>query len=607
MDLVDDLEYSPGSGQSDAEPPISRKTVLRKRRRRPQGLPFTVPPLKRQKGIFYTQYLELFNEDIRNAADETTQDPENVLLKHAQIGSVTWSAAEKQTFFSALSRLGRDNIDAIASKIGTKSALEVRQYIVLLDEAERARRKDDGKRRRALRLVEIPAAVELSTELCLSLEAAADSLALRQEAYESSLEQKRWASRWLITPSLVIVLEHHIHQPQFRQELLTNLPFVELFSLRNWLKLSDRVFMNSFVVPDGNWRYVSEDPPSMRATALADFYALTLSITRRLVSASLFIAHTRIRAKQAGDRRHRTRAVVRTKDVQAAIASVGMKENSKEFWARAARRLRLDVYNDYEERGKSKPVTAEDDDDDDLSEEIEEDFDDPNDLEYVDDVSEDEGMNEDLIEEPDEVDDANEPNAMSYNEVEAALGFPTSTSKPTEPSCDLPDESSSSSSSEDESQHATDNEDDEGENPENQPLIKTEDQDEDILMADSDYDYDATIDLAAVRQDLHEALTYSAIDFVDTARARQTLEHRIREELRLEAEADRFDVQASAREEAELRNMLSGNDEVEEFGKGRREATPKAGHKRSGLVDLGGNWRDYTEYYSEWEFEDHTT
>ncbi|KAI0161651.1 hypothetical protein GGR52DRAFT_585908 [Hypoxylon sp. FL1284] len=625
---IEDSDYILPVNSSDDEPSSPRK-----RRRRAAEEPH-LPPLKRQKGTLHPKYVSLLNGEIADAAAGIVKAPDDPQLGHSRVGAVLWTAAEKQAYFSALGRLGRDDCAGIAARIGAKSALEVRQYTMLLDEADRTRCAEGGDRRRAL-LNDAPAAAELSTELCAALEAAADDAAVRQEEREARLEQKRWgsSSRWLVTASLVPALEYQLRE-RHDQQLLTRMPFVELFRLGNWLRLSERVFMNSAVVPDGNWRCASAEPPAVRATALADFYSLTISLTRRLVSAALFIARSRFKAKQAGDRRagRAISAVVKARDVHAALASVSMKEGARrEFWARAARRLRLDVYKDDEDEDDSESGAlsgAEEENSDDREGEKGGHGGDPSEQGERDDQDTD-------IDDPDFVDDENmidegresdaiwEPEIMSYDEVEAALGFPNPHARPPKPSYEiLPDVSSTSSESDGESAPS-----DQGSPREPQTEANT---DADVPMNDEgegdDHSSDggdgsdaaADPDAELVALDLAEASQHAAL-YANTARSRQALARTIRAELRLEAEADALDLRASSREEARLLGMLRrgedyhnhdgdyDDDEKTDKTKEDDEATPGAGKWwRPGLdgeADGAGDWRDRTEYYGEWEFD----
>ncbi|KAI1142218.1 hypothetical protein F5Y05DRAFT_422366 [Hypoxylon sp. FL0543] len=609
-----DPEFIPSSN-TDEEPPSSRETV-RKRRRKPAEPP-SAPPLKRQKGVLNPRYLALLNEDITDASSGLPKEPPNPPgsyplrpLTHTQLGAVAWTAAEKHAFFAALAHLGRADTSGIAARIGSKSAPEVAQYISLLDAASRARRRDETKRRRAPLPVDIPAAAELSTELSAALEEAADALALRQEAQEAALEQKRWGGpRWLVTPELALVLEHRFQQ-RLRGESSAAAdlpPFVELFPLRNWLRLPERVFMNASVArfADGNWRSVEAERPAVRATALADFYSLAVSVTRRLVSAALFVAGSRIRAKEAGDRRGRIKALVRTKDVQAAVASLGMKENSREFWARAARRLRLDVYDDEDEDNQEEEGSVEGDDEN-LSEE--EDAADEEADAYT--ASEGDGEGEEEGQALSEADDDQEDyefesDIMPYDEVEAALGFPNT--KITPQTADTDNEIRERSDSDlipEESGGEGD--------ADSSDYSPGEDEEDNSMKSSPSSPAEPITDAEAVEADLIEALFYSAPDFGDTTRSKQALENRLKIEQQLWADAERLDAQARSAEEARLWDLLRGDETVRAKTEEREPDSLVAGlesdselklsGRRVGLIDPGGDWMAHTRYYSEWEF-----
>jgi RNA polymerase I-specific transcription initiation factor RRN5 len=116
--------------------------------------------------------------------------------------------------------------------------------------------------------------------------------------------------------------------------------------LKTWLELSERIFMNPAAPREHeNWRsFVTEDgeTPSIRYTAFADFYTLAVSITQRLVQATLFFAMSRLRSTDS--KTFGRKPLVKTKDVYAATKVLGLKQDSKEVWRGAARRCGLRVY-----------------------------------------------------------------------------------------------------------------------------------------------------------------------------------------------------------------------------------------------------------------------
>ena len=290
-------------------------------------------PFKRHKSTVNAEYLQLLNKDIDDAAAAVISD-DQVELSMTQVGLTFWSPWEKQEFFEALGRQGKSNLSGIASRIGSKSVLEVSQYIHLLEEARALRQKHDDHA--VLVLSEHPPAVELSQHCCHAQDEAADAISLTQERREQQRERVRWGEYWEITPKAAREIEK---DPDSVDDL--QLAFGRFFYLTRWLQLSQRIFMNSSV-PGDNWHFIDDTPPSVWATAFEDFYSITGSVTRRLVQATLFISMSRIRAKR--ELHPKTKSVVRKKDVEAAIASLGLPQRATKFWAKSARRLRLDVY-----------------------------------------------------------------------------------------------------------------------------------------------------------------------------------------------------------------------------------------------------------------------
>ena len=330
-------------------------------------------PLKRHPGIFSHAYVGILNSDISEAALRyTPPDPSHKTLKKSQFGLVVWTNDEKNHFFALLSRLGRDDIAGIAEELGSKSVLEVRQYVMLLEDAIEARRgggsnfEDSGGGGegggmmggplRPVHVGEIPTAFEISDMGEQMLEGAADALAAIDQRYEEKLERRKWGRWWKITDAVAKELsgialpqsEPTAARPKSSDDENQHYTkaakiekFARFFNLDMMLRLADRVFMNGGMNSDDNWRLVGNEKPSIRATAVEDFYDLTKSITKRLAVTALIMAEQRIRLRLRKD--HNIKARVRRRDVRAALASLGMPRDSHRFWRDAARRLRLDV------------------------------------------------------------------------------------------------------------------------------------------------------------------------------------------------------------------------------------------------------------------------
>ncbi|KAI1196174.1 hypothetical protein F5X97DRAFT_344967 [Nemania serpens] len=587
-DSEDDDE---SSNNAPAASPTHQTLPIRRKRRaeteaEAEGLviaPAGPPPpaRKRAKGDFNAAYLKLLNRDIQDAASGLVADP---VSEDTQIGAVGWSAAERNLLFAALSRRGGEDEaeGAVSARIATKSEVEVQQYLALLETAAKRQRdseekgKGKGRRRRekggALRPVDVPAAVEIGAECDGALEAAADALSSLQESYEVEVERKRWGPRWRVTAALARGVEESLHggreerragegdgekeraqltkaKKRERAKILDEMPFLELFCLENWIRLSDRVFMNS-AASDGNWRSVSEghEPPAIRATALAHFQGLVVGIVKRLLLAATYMAESRNRKNGFGDAPRRVKPIIRVEDVVAAASSLGMKRNSREFWARCARRLRLNVVN-----GEVREDDLSDQENEGVGMDSGEDIDGDGELGALDTEAEGiEGAEEDI-----EDSDEDDYEIMSYDEVEAALGYPAadttrSRSKTPETTSEsIADDSEEDTGDEGQGEHDPEENDDQHESD-----VRMEDQQE-PPQAQGESDND--LDPVAIEQDLEEAM----LSLVSTGAtsSRQALKTRIRAEHRLERDAERLDSQASADAETRLWAVLRGDDD----------------------------------------------
>jgi hypothetical protein len=322
---------------------------------------------------------------------------------------------------------------------------------------------------------------------------------------------------------------------------------MELFRVRNWLGLSERVFMNA-AVEEYNWASVAEEPPAIRATALQDFQALAVEMTRRLVAATIFVAESRIKARRLLYPNARSR--VWTQDVEAAALSLGLPTNSRAFWAKSARRLRLGV---------------------------------------VDDGDEDEV----------EWDDEGEQELMSYDDVEAALGLKNGVVD------DASDDDLDSPSSEDEETDqdtASLSGSDDGSvdlgtgtplPPDNKKGVPEMDEAE----------------KAAVKREMNELLVQSALEYPTSKISKRSLRDRICAERAHEAYADKLDARASYNEEKRLWNLLDKEPPMELVRPEVPEQPPKYSKRRvdelvSGFARVQGDWRSRMEAVpSRWEME----
>jgi RNA polymerase I-specific transcription initiation factor RRN5 len=148
-------------------------------------------------------YRLLFNDQVAQATArfdvDVAKEEEQGFSKH--VGSSVWLSQEQAVFFAALERLGPDDTPGIACAIRTKTAVEVRAFLVLLQDA--ATKQGDAN----LTLRDIPAAIEVGDSCHQELEEAGDALAWYQERQEALQEQERYGEHWLITPSIAQEIE----------------------------------------------------------------------------------------------------------------------------------------------------------------------------------------------------------------------------------------------------------------------------------------------------------------------------------------------------------------------------------------------------------------
>ncbi|KAK4166022.1 hypothetical protein QBC43DRAFT_314776 [Cladorrhinum sp. PSN259] len=502
-------------------------------------------PLKRPKPAapFHQSYLNILNDDILDAASGFIPEEINNTelfppLYPSQIGLTHWSVPEKTLFFTALSRLGRDDPLGISRRINTKSELEVADYLRLLQAASRSERK--------LLPSEMPASLALSPALCTALESFADTIASKQQHYEDALEASRWNSseqNWVINPSN-------------RKEIESSPPegvlSLALFRVRTWLRLQERIFMNS-IVEDYQWETFASssssyssgagggggggdgaERPGIRVTCLEDFYNIVVSLTRRLVASSIYVAESRIKSKG-----HEAKNIIWRKDVRAAAASIGLKRDSRLFWAKCARRLRLEVWD--EERKE----------------------------------------------------------VMGFDEAERALGA-LGVSDLQEP--ELVDEGK------DEEEEGG-----EGEGEEEQEQ-EGEEEEASAMETDGSEDENDEAERRAIKVECDELLHYSALEVPDSKKDRDSLRQRIQLERAEEAYADKLDLKVSYDEERRLWAMLGQSPPVEipKIEMSEQRKNPKQGKTVEELIKGfsripggdDGDWRSRLEEVpSRWEMD----
>lgn len=325
---------------------LSNSGRTRKRKRYRRGIELRSSQFK---SLYNNEYRKVLNDTIVGIVQGTPiEDADQLLPK--QIGITCWSSEELGAFFTALARNDRHNLHAISSAIGTKTEAEVHVYLQLLQNAT-IHQHVNGPRNELFRNSDVPAALEIGQDCCNALEIAADALSILQQERENRLERKRYGRVWRLDPQTADRIEQSQGDIEDRNEgLLEAVPAAELLNLKCFLELSKEVFMNSSTEKD-NWRSHcgARIDVSIMHTAFADFHTLAVSITKRLISSSLFIAMSRLR-----NTRKNVENNVHSKDIKAALDILGMKHNSREYWIRVARRCRLTVSSGNRLHGRSK-------------------------------------------------------------------------------------------------------------------------------------------------------------------------------------------------------------------------------------------------------------
>jgi RNA polymerase I-specific transcription initiation factor RRN5 len=317
------------------------------------------------KSDILRSYRDLLNSNIAEVLDPAGNSGTDA-LPPSQIGTSFWTSNEKHRLFSAIQSHGPGNLQALAMTVGTKAEPEIKAYILLLQEGVR---ELDAKSTQQFGPADVSIAVETEPDLLEAEELLATAIEERARAVEEAREKQQWGEEsWLIDNDVAASLEdrygssnaentkngdvedsrHEDSRTTTDDEQSDNgsLSSTELLNATTMLQLSRSLFMNS-IHPEMNWQTISrevesEQRPSIRRTAFDDFHNLVVSLTRRLIQASLFQALCRLRASSD------TRLLphVNGFDVAAARETMGLKTQRPEYWIDAMKRCGIEVYSD---------------------------------------------------------------------------------------------------------------------------------------------------------------------------------------------------------------------------------------------------------------------
>ena len=322
----------------------------------------------------YTALLAETAGDNASSAGAEVEGGDNYNI--TQNGIVVWTPKEKETFFNVLDRKGKNGIKEIAEAIGSKSELEVQEHLRLLHRGlERQHIRD--RHTRTVVQGDVPAASEVRNECGGMLDQYAELVSLEEQYAENVAGRKKYHDAWIIDQEKAEEIDKEIEDEEGDDEgdeeeaeierekdnsIATNSTVhltARLLNMEKWIRLSERFFMN-FGGPrlEDNWTKIAypDESPSLTADAFADFYALTLSVTRRLVQSSLFFAMSRLRKMRYTG--HRKAQVIKPRDVRSALSVLNMKRDRSDYWTGLARRCNLDVVDSRHLKGwKAVPVT----------------------------------------------------------------------------------------------------------------------------------------------------------------------------------------------------------------------------------------------------------
>ncbi|KAL4876615.1 hypothetical protein BJY04DRAFT_222947 [Aspergillus karnatakaensis] len=306
-------------------------------------------------------------------------DPQESNFNTTQDGIVIWTPQEKRMLYESLDRKGQSGIQDIATAIGSKSELEVQEYIRLLQKGVRRQHFNDSHTRTAV-LGEIPAAAEISDQCRNTLDAYAELLGLEEQRMEDKAGKETNGSLWIIDQQVAEQLEGSstgkendlaldgekaavkavTRSRKLDEDLKSNMSIkaaAVLFKTTRWILFSERFFMNfgGHRVED-NWVNVAfrDETPSMTADVFTSFYEIAITVTRRLVHATHLFASSRVRRK--GKPSRPSARVVNSSDVRRAARTLKLKTDSSEFWLGLARRCSLDV-EDIRHKRDWDPIT----------------------------------------------------------------------------------------------------------------------------------------------------------------------------------------------------------------------------------------------------------
>lgn len=314
-------------------------------------------------------YRDLLNETITGVRDGS-QSPSEGEFEPTHNGCSFWTEREKLALHTQLKRCGSDNLRALSTAIGTKSASEVRLYIDLLKQKESESRP--RTQRRPAGFPGIPIALEVSKQCEQVLEAAADLLAEHIHQHDIDLERARFGGDWLIDVNLAQTIDRNYEkardiaeqardgssaddgQDQVDDKLLelesaefSAVTAEELMIPSVLLTLSRTLFMNDAEI--GSWYDIeptdgAADGPAIFRSAFNLLFEDVKNFTRHLLLTSYFQTQSRYRASSHESYAQTGETIMTPDDVFFARETLNAKVDFYSYWATVPRRMNVSVY-----------------------------------------------------------------------------------------------------------------------------------------------------------------------------------------------------------------------------------------------------------------------
>ncbi|EME47673.1 hypothetical protein DOTSEDRAFT_51027 [Dothistroma septosporum NZE10] len=335
---------------------------------------------KEVKQYLSKTYRDLLNIDIEDVRYRSSSERQS--LVSSQIEGSYWSAHEKHSLFRGIERSGSVDLPTLCQAVQTKSAAEIKAYVILLNVNASGAATDDASSG-GLSMSDVPAAYEISSDCESALNAAAEALERHVHEHDVKAEQKVNGDEWLIDTQaadrIELDYEESLQQHDDAEDSVDTTSIIDqaepppastfdlikpecLLRPAILLELSTCLFMNNGADAEQNWHRLDPlstdaDEPAMFRSALHDLHDLTISLTRRLVQVVIFQAMTRLRAEDSSRTDWTPSVVVRDADVHSALDMLSQPRNAEGYWASCARRCRLDVYSDSKKFADGRPGT----------------------------------------------------------------------------------------------------------------------------------------------------------------------------------------------------------------------------------------------------------